>query len=150
MPGVLRHRLIAVAKLFQLRLLHFFHVHQGIMRALRGADQFVQLRLDRSGITVLGVLDREDHQKGDDGGAGIGYQLPGFRKPDDWPLISQSAIKPTARRNVDCHPVHRETAFAMAPNLSNIDFPSPSAPCAWGIYNRPAPSHVSLHVSAPV
>jgi hypothetical protein len=41
-----------------------------------GADEFVELYMHRLGVAVLGVLDEEDHQKGDDGRAGIDHELP--------------------------------------------------------------------------
>jgi hypothetical protein len=41
-------------------------------------DEFVELRLQGEVVAVLGVLDEEDHQEGDDGRAGIDDQLPGL------------------------------------------------------------------------
>src|SRR5438132_1248954 len=47
-------------------------------------DQFVELRLNRRAIAVLGVLDEEHHQEGDDGRAGVDHQLPGVRETEEW------------------------------------------------------------------
>ena len=53
------------------------------LRALHGPDQLVQLELHRRGVAVLGVLDQEDHQEGDDRGAGVDDQLPGVAEVED-------------------------------------------------------------------
>src|SRR5207248_10074850 len=37
------------------------------------------------GIAVLGVLDKKDHQKSDDGSTGIDDELPGIGKVKCWP-----------------------------------------------------------------
>ena len=55
------------------------------------ADQFVELGLERGAVAVLGVLDQEHHEEGDDGRPGVDDQLPGIgeaekrpaRGPDD-------------------------------------------------------------------
>jgi hypothetical protein len=41
------------------------------------ADQFVEFGLDRDTVAVLGVLDEEHHQEGDDRRAGVDDELPG-------------------------------------------------------------------------
>jgi hypothetical protein len=57
--------------------------------ALRRTNQLVELDMHRLGVTVLGVLDQEHHQEGDDRGAGIDHQLPGVadseQRPGDHP-----------------------------------------------------------------
>ncbi len=50
-----------------------------VFRPLHGEDQFGQFQLDRHCIPILGVLNQEYHQKGDDRGAGIDNQLPWCR-----------------------------------------------------------------------
>ena len=47
------------------------------MRAVRRANQLVEFELHRMALTILGVLNQEDHQKGDDRRAGVDDQLPG-------------------------------------------------------------------------
>ncbi len=42
-----------------------------------GLDQFVELEVDGAGVAVLRVLNKEDHQKRDDGGARVDDELPG-------------------------------------------------------------------------
>src|SRR6185369_1101453 len=62
-----------------------------VARMADGADQLVELGLDRRSVAVLRVLDEEDHQERDDGRAGVDDQLPGVRiveqrpghEPDD-------------------------------------------------------------------
>src|SRR3954449_12855658 len=41
-----------------------------VMGAVGRPDQLVEFHVDRLGVAVLGVLDQEDHQEGDDGRAG--------------------------------------------------------------------------------
>ena len=50
-----------------------------------GADQFVELGLDRRAVPVLRVLDQENHQEGDDGGAGVDDELPAIGEAEDRP-----------------------------------------------------------------
>ena len=47
-----------------------------VFRPLHREDEFGQFKLDRQCIAVLGVLDQEYHQKGDDRRAGIDDELP--------------------------------------------------------------------------
>src|SRR3546814_5550486 len=47
-----------------------------VARASGAAYQFVQLRPQGCSVAVLGVLDHEYHQEGDNGGRGIYYKLP--------------------------------------------------------------------------
>ena len=49
-----------------------------IVGGLDGADQFIELEVHGQGIAILGVLDEEDHEEGDDGGAGVDDELPGL------------------------------------------------------------------------
>src|ERR1700685_4361910 len=46
-------------------------------------DQLVQLQMNRSVVTVLRILDQEDHQKCDDRCTGINNQLPRIRVVED-------------------------------------------------------------------
>src|SRR5262249_27464271 len=45
-------------------------------RTLDGANELVQLQLDRTSVSVLGVLDQEQHQEGDDRRGRVDDQLP--------------------------------------------------------------------------
>jgi hypothetical protein len=52
-------------------------------RPLDGPQQLVELELHGRGAAVLGVLDQEDHQAGDDGRAGVDHQLPAIREAEE-------------------------------------------------------------------
>ena len=54
-----------------------------VLRALHRQHQFRQFELDRQRVAVLGVLDQENHQERDDGGAGVDDQLPGVAVIED-------------------------------------------------------------------
>src|SRR5580698_9529258 len=47
-------------------------------------NQFVQLQMNGSCITILRILDEEYHEKRDNRGAGIDDQLPGIRVMKEW------------------------------------------------------------------
>ena len=53
----------------------------GVWGRATGYVQFVQLHLHGLGITVLGSLNEEYHQEGDDGRPRIDHQLPGIAEP---------------------------------------------------------------------
>ena len=53
------------------------------MRALGSADEFIELELDGFRVSILCVLNQEDHQEGDDGGAGVDHQLPRVTEAKD-------------------------------------------------------------------
>jgi hypothetical protein len=57
-------------------LFKFLKIQERVVSAGGDSDQFVQLCLHCSGITVLGVLNQEYHQEGYDRGPGIDDQLP--------------------------------------------------------------------------
>jgi hypothetical protein len=58
---------------------------EGAARLVDRAQQLVQLGLHRRGVAILAVLDQEDDQEGDDGGAGVDHQLPGVGETEDGP-----------------------------------------------------------------
>ena len=65
-------------KLLQFLIGEFFQIDQVIARAAERANQFIEFQMNRFGVAVLRVLDQEDHQESDDGGAGIDDELPGI------------------------------------------------------------------------
>ena len=65
--------------------LQLLEIEQRVPRALGHADQLVELDLQRVGVAVLGVLDQEHHQEGDDGRAGVDDELPGVAEAEDRP-----------------------------------------------------------------
>src|SRR5687768_4118914 len=54
-------------------------VGEGVARLLLGADQLVELEVKRVGVAVLGGLDHEDHQEGDDRRDRVDDEEPGVR-----------------------------------------------------------------------
>ena len=69
-------------ELLQVVIGKFFEVDQFISRGPESADQFVELEMNGLRVAILGVLNQEDHQEGDDGGAGVDDELPGVRKTE--------------------------------------------------------------------
>ena len=61
---------------FDLRLGQVFHIDQPIAGAFKRGDDLIELQMDCQRIFVLAALDEEYHQEGNDGRAGIDYQLP--------------------------------------------------------------------------
>lgn len=51
-----------------------------ISRAFKRSDHFVQFEMHSFGIPILGVLNQEYHEEGDDGGGGVDDQLPSVGK----------------------------------------------------------------------
>src|SRR5437667_8281681 len=63
-------------ELFQVFVGKFFKIDKFISRTFEGADDLIQFQMDRLGIAVLGVLDQEHHEKGDDRCRRINNELP--------------------------------------------------------------------------
>lgn len=70
---------------FQFLVRHVFEIDQLLASAPNGTDHFIKLKVHRLGITVLGALNEEDHDKGYDGRARVDYQLPRIRKMKEGP-----------------------------------------------------------------
>jgi hypothetical protein len=47
------------------------------------ADQLPKLQLHRRAVSVLGILNQEHHQEGDNGGGCVDDQLPGIAKVEE-------------------------------------------------------------------
>src|SRR5215831_11278786 len=71
---------ISLFQRVQLFVGKLFHVNQFVAGRMVGADQFIQLEVERFGIAVLGVLYEEDNKKRDNRCAGVDDQLPGIGK----------------------------------------------------------------------
>ena len=48
------------------------------MSAAESANDFIEFQVQGAGVAILGVLDEEDDEEGNDGGCGVYYQLPGI------------------------------------------------------------------------
>ena len=55
------------------------------MCALDGADELVQLDLDRRAVAILRVLDDEDHEERHDRRGGVDDELPRVAEPEHGP-----------------------------------------------------------------
>ena len=104
---MLRQPFIACLDPIEFPFREFFNVEQGVVRLAVRPDQFVQLELQCLGVAVLGILDEEHHQKGDDGGGSIDYELPGITESKErashCPAGDKSEAKTKGRR-VACRP----------------------------------------------
>src|SRR4051812_12394871 len=69
---------IACGEEVELLLRQALDVDELIARPLRREYQFVELQVQGLGLAILGVLDEEDHQEGDDGRPRVDDQLPGL------------------------------------------------------------------------
>ena len=82
---------VAGVEIVEFEVAEVFDVDHLVAGFIDGSDELVELEIDGAGIAVLRVLDEEDHQKSDNGGAGIDDELPGVgvvedrsrRGPDD-------------------------------------------------------------------
>ena len=67
-----------ILKFLQILIGEGFQIHQAIARPGEAANDFIELKLDRLRVAVLGILDEEDHQESDDRGPSVDDQLPGI------------------------------------------------------------------------
>ncbi len=65
-------------QLFQLFVREPIQIDHIITRPIERPDQLIELEVQRFPVAILGILNQEHHQEGDDGGAGIDHQLPGI------------------------------------------------------------------------
>lgn len=72
------HRLVFLAKLMDLPVIEGFEIQYRLLRRFRSADQFVKLDVDDVVVPVLGVLNQENHQEGNDGRRRVDDELPGI------------------------------------------------------------------------
>ncbi len=74
--GSFAQTLKLLLELLQLFVGKFFKIDKFVSRTFEGADDLIQFQMDRFGIAVLGVLDQEHHEKGDDRCRRINNELP--------------------------------------------------------------------------
>ncbi len=65
-------------ELFQFFLRHIFEVYHAVFGPVDSANDLIKLDLHGQPVTVLAVLDDENHEKCTDGRASIDDHLPGF------------------------------------------------------------------------
>lgn len=61
-----------------------FDIHEPVACALGGSDQLIELEVKGQGIPVLGLLDDEYHEEGNNGSACVDDQLPGIGEFEYW------------------------------------------------------------------
>ena len=71
---------VALLQFVQFFVRKLLDIDEIIIRRMMGADKFVQLQVQGFGVSVLRVLDQENYEEGNDGGAGINDELPGIRE----------------------------------------------------------------------
>src|SRR6185503_21217964 len=81
-PRLARDVLVHDAHAVELLILELLEIQERVVRAARDAQQLVELHLHGLRIPVLGVLDQEDHEEGDDRGAGVDHELPRVREAE--------------------------------------------------------------------
>src|SRR5436309_14864786 len=78
--ALLANGLVVLLQLFQFLIGELLNVNEIVAGGIVGADQLVELEMQGLGITVLGVLDKKDHQKCNNVGNAVDDQLPRIRK----------------------------------------------------------------------
>ena len=78
--GSFAQTLKLLLELLQLFVRKVFKIDKFISRTFESADDLIQFQMDRFGIAVLGVLDQEHHEKGDDRCGSINNELPCIRE----------------------------------------------------------------------
>jgi len=88
-PFYLDLRDLGIAELLELLLqegefvvAHILDINKHITRRPDSADELVELEVDGARVAVLGVLDEEDHEEGENGGRRIDNELPGRGEPE--------------------------------------------------------------------
>src|SRR6266480_5273826 len=67
-------------ELFQILVRKLFKIDQFISRAFDGTNDLIKFQMNGFGIAVLGVLNQEHHEEGNDRGGGVDDELPGVGK----------------------------------------------------------------------
>src|SRR5207244_11351889 len=115
------------------------------------ADQLVQLELQRLPIPVLGGLDEEHHQEGDDGGTGVDDELPGIgeveHRSGDRP--DQDDSERRNERPVAAHRVRYTAGEQPEPPVRMLRHPSNMRLLAAGRSRRGSPRRVAPRAPNP-
>jgi hypothetical protein len=70
------HLFVACLEHVQFGITQLFYIHHLIAGRINRMNQFIELKIDGSGVPVLGILNEKYHEKRDDSGSGIDHQLP--------------------------------------------------------------------------
>src|SRR5690242_9318575 len=66
-------------KSFEFRVREAFNMHHFVTSMRNGMDDLVELQVNGARVTVLRVLNEEDHQESDNRGGRVHHELPGVR-----------------------------------------------------------------------
>ena len=81
-PVPARKPLVIGANSVQVVFLKILEVKQGIMRGFVRANEFVKLDMHCLSVPVLRVLNKKNHQEGNDGCPGVYNELPGIAEAE--------------------------------------------------------------------
>ena len=70
--------LVTMGEYVEFSIGEVFDIDHLVLGGLDGFDEFVKLEVDCPGVAVLGVLNEEDHEEGDDGRSRVDNKLPGI------------------------------------------------------------------------
>ena len=123
-----RTRPRAVADRLYLGVGHVLDADELAAGRLHGADQLVELGLDRRRVAVLRVLHQEHHQEGDDGGTRVDDELPVLgeaeqrsgQRPHDHPAEREHEGERLAREGGDPPGEGGEGAVHQAAKLATV------------------------------
>ena len=88
---------IVILKAFEILFLQIFRIQNAIICTLQRANDLIQFELDGFAVAILCALNKKDHQKCDNGGAGINNKLPGVAEVEE-----RSTDGPDEHHD-DCH-----------------------------------------------
>ena len=85
MLAFLPDSLVFVGQFLEFSVGQVLNIDHFVMRLIDGFNDLVQLQMNCPGVTILSVLDQEDHQECDHRRAGVDNQLPGIGVVKVWP-----------------------------------------------------------------
>ena len=68
---------------FKLLIFHIFDINEHVARRIDGTDEFVLFQKDCASVSILHVLDEEDHEESDDSGSRVDDELPRIREVEN-------------------------------------------------------------------
>ena len=104
----------------ELQIAQVFDIDHLIARLINGADELVELQIDRPGVTILRVLYAKNHEEGDDGSAGVNDELPCVGVVEDRTECGQRMTTSPAPANAHLDPSQLEAEAANLPNQSFV------------------------------
>ena len=102
----------------ELCVAQLLNIHHLVLRFVDRVYQLVEFQVDSACVTILRVLDDEDHEERDDGRAGVDDQLPGIGVVKIGPVNAQTTMMTIAPTNAHFEPSQLEAAAANLPKAS--------------------------------